>query len=177
MPPKINAPIGLKEWLAMPENEKKRLEAIAKNKAVREAKKKERSEQMDYNEKSRQLAVDRALIEKIIKKNENKRVWGVGYADLSSVGMNKSSTVYWIEGKGSKLIANIDIDGSKSVYEYFDGDKAKKLKKLLNKERNNYISESMPGNTSDYDYTPASSLIKDYLESGGNIQNVLNFYK
>lgn len=33
----MESPIGLKEWLAMPENQKKRLEAIAKNKAVREA--------------------------------------------------------------------------------------------------------------------------------------------
>jgi len=41
MPPKIQSPIGLKEFLAMPENEKRRLEAMAKNQAVRESKKME----------------------------------------------------------------------------------------------------------------------------------------
>lgn len=33
----METPKGLKEWLAIPENQKRRLEAIAKNKAVREA--------------------------------------------------------------------------------------------------------------------------------------------
>ena len=40
MPPKMEPPKGLKDFLAKPENQKRRLEAIAKNKAVRAQKRK-----------------------------------------------------------------------------------------------------------------------------------------
>lgn len=185
----MESPIGLKEWLAMPENEKKRLEAIAKNKAVREARamaKKEMEVKPEVSSMAKKTVPDKVLLQRILKKNKDKKVWGAGHVDLSSVGMDKGTTIYWIEGKGSKLIARLDFNRDENyssgnilpfTYKFFDGDMAKKIKRLINKERRDYIIQSMPGRTSDYDSNGADDLIELYLEKGGDIQNVLNFYK
>jgi hypothetical protein len=114
-------------------------------------------------------------------KFEKEYVWGIGRVSDEllkelNIPLKYNSSIHWIEN-GSKilLVADAPSDFSGEFFIYLCRKDGKRACEILSKARNEEINEIGIGNNSDAD-DYGFTLAYNYLENGGDIKNLINFY-